>query len=122
MRSGRGQPRFRENVLDAYGRRCAITGCSLEWVLQAAHISPWNGKKSNHVSNGLPLRADIHTLFDLGMIRIDPDSRTVSVSSSLEGSEYAQFAGTVIAEPEKPAHRPSRANFVKKLNMYLGDD
>jgi hypothetical protein len=113
-----GQAKFRDELLQAYGGRCAISGCTQVPVLQAAHISPYNGTKSNHVANGLPLRADLHTLFDLGLIRIDPDNRTVSIAHSLKGSEYEQYSGIVLAEPEKPAHRPSRATLIKKLEMF----
>ena len=110
-----GQPKFRENILEAYGRRCAISGCNLEWVLQAAHISPYNGVASNHVSNGLPLRADLHTLFDLGLIMIDSDTRTVSVSSGLVGTEYEQYSGVpLLSQQSRPTGRhalPSRRSW-----------
>src|SRR5262245_42509124 len=34
----RGQPKFREKLLSAYGGRCAVTGCDAEAALEAAHI------------------------------------------------------------------------------------
>lgn len=117
-----GQAKFRDDLLEAYDGRCAISGCPYSPVLQAAHISPYNGTKSNHISNGLPLRADIHTLFDLGLIRIDPDTRTVSVASSLAGSDYEQYSGRPLADPAKPAHRPSRAALAKKLERFPAGD
>lgn len=101
-----GQQKFRQKVLDAYDRRCAISGCTLEWILQAAHISPYNGAKSNHVSNGIPLRADIHTLFDLGLLRIDPESRKIHVAPALHGTEYEQYTGQTLASPVSTSHRP----------------
>jgi hypothetical protein len=70
-----GQPMFRAKLMEAYERRCAVTGSSIEETLEAAHISPYRGTDSNHVRNGLLLRADIHTLFDLGLIRIDAKGR-----------------------------------------------
>ena len=42
-----------------------MTGCDVVQALDAAHISPYLGDQSNHVTNGVLLRADIHTLFDL---------------------------------------------------------
>lgn len=66
-----GQPGFRNALMDAYERRCAVTGCMIEDVLEAAHILPYAGPHTNHVTNGLLLRADIHTLFDRGLIKID---------------------------------------------------
>ncbi len=50
--------------MDAYGGRCAVTNCDIEDVLEAAHISPYNGPSTDQVYNGLLLRTDIHTLFD----------------------------------------------------------
>src|ERR1700722_13605652 len=60
----RGQAKFRNALLEAYGSRCAISGCGALEVLEAAHICPYQGSATNHVTNGLLLRADIHTLFD----------------------------------------------------------
>src|SRR5205823_2979542 len=66
--SRQGQFAFRAALIEAYGGRCAMTGCDILEVLEAAHIVPYRGPSTNAVSNGLLLRADIHTLFDLGLI------------------------------------------------------
>lgn len=116
-----GQARFRDDLIQAYGGACAISGCSLAPTLQAAHISPWSGKNSNHVSNGILLRADIHTLFDLGLIKIDPETRVIIVAASIADSEYGHYAGQGIAEPEKEAHRPSKAALINKLEKFPAD-
>ena len=63
----RGQSAFRNNLFDVYGGRCAITGCEVPDVLEAAHIFPYRGEDTNKVVNGLLLRADVHTLFDCGL-------------------------------------------------------
>lgn len=55
-------------VLDAYGGQCAITGSDAGPALEAAHPRPYRGVDSNVISDGLPLRGDIHTLFDLGLL------------------------------------------------------
>ena len=60
----RGQPLFRKRLLKAYDRRCAFTGCAVEALLEAAHIVPYRGSDTNHIANGLLLRADLHTLFE----------------------------------------------------------
>lgn len=113
-----GQARFREALMDAYGGRCALTGCSLGPILQAAHIAPYNGSSTNHVMNGLLLRADIHTLFDLGLLRIDPDTLRFSAASDLSGTEYEQFDGCALNVPAKPSHRPSKTALIKKRAMF----
>jgi len=113
-----GQGKFRDDLMQAYGARCAITGSNVPETLQAAHISPYNGKKSNHVSNGLLLRADLHTLFDLGLIRIDPVSRIVSVAPSLIGTDYQMFEGVALSDPIKGSYKPSRKALAKKLEKF----
>jgi hypothetical protein len=72
-----GQARFRCDLLAIYDSRCAITGCSLEHILEAAHITPYLGPHTNDLSNGLLLRADIHTLWDKGLVAVDEESRKV---------------------------------------------
>lgn len=104
-----GQKAFRGRLIDAYGGACAITGTSVLDVLQAAHIRPYNGPKTNHVTNGLLLRADIHTLFDLKLVTVDPSSMTVCVSPLLADTPYASFHGSPLGLPPKPAQRPSGA-------------
>ena len=71
----RGQKRFRDSLIDAYEGRCAITGCSILAVLEAAHIFPYMGPETNASENGLLLRADIHTLFDSKLLAVDPKKR-----------------------------------------------
>ena len=103
-----GQPAFRKKLLSAYKKHCAISGCDVEATLQAAHITPYRGPETNHPSNGILLRADIHTLFDLGLITIDPKHMTLFVSAALKGTEYAKLSGKKIALPEDPKLRPSQ--------------
>lgn len=106
VRRRQGQAAFRRLLLEAYERRCAISGCDVEAVLQAAHIHPYLGSGTNAVSNGLLLRADLHTLFDLGLIRIAEDGRAI-VSDDLKGTPYFEFQGVAINRPAQPYARPS---------------
>lgn len=92
LRARRGQRRFRENLLARFDGRCLVTGCKLPDLLEAAHVSPYRGDKENHPSNGLLLRADIHTLFDLELLGIEPVTLRLHVNPRLEGTEYEQFA------------------------------
>lgn len=86
----RGQPKFRQKLLKFYNRTCIVTGCKVTELLEAAHILPYSVKKDYSLSNGLLLRADIHTLFDLGMIAIDPESMKLKLNAVLlESSDYA---------------------------------
>jgi putative restriction endonuclease len=102
-----GQPAFRRNLLEVYRGKCAVSGCEVEAVLDAAHIVPYRGRKTNHLANGLLLRTDLHTLFDLGLITIDTGGMTVVISPQLRGTCYEQYAGKQITLPVELASRPS---------------
>jgi len=69
----RGQGAFRLMVMDAYQRRCAITGEKTLPALEAAHIRPFNQAVSHNVANGILLRSDVHKLFDQGYVTVTPD-------------------------------------------------
>lgn len=105
----RGQATFRAQLLEAYGRRCAITGCTAEAVLEAAHILPYRGEHTNRVDNGLLLRADVHTLFDLGLVWVTDELR-VAIASSLRGTEYEGLEGRELELPELSALCPNAAH------------
>lgn len=88
-----GQPKFRRNLLRAYEERCAITGWGPAAVLEAAHVLLHANTGNNHVNNGLLLRADLHLLFDDGMIRIHPHTYAVVLDPTLHDSEYRNLQG-----------------------------
>lgn len=70
-----GQGGFRIAVTDAYGRACAITSEHSLPVLEAAHIRPYGQGGEHDIRNGLLLRADLHRLFDQGLVTVTPDHR-----------------------------------------------
>lgn len=104
----RGQPEFRQTLLEVYGAKCAITGCDVQEALEAVHILPYRGPQTNHPSNGLLLRADIHILFDLGLISVDTKTMTILVASSLVGTSYGELAGTRLRLPKVGTLCPSQ--------------
>ena len=118
IRLRRGQPAFRAALLSAYDRRCAITGCAVEDVLEAAHITPYRDNLTNHVSNGLLLRADLHTLFDCGLLTIEPATRTVVLADALKTSSYGKLAGKVLRRPKDEAASPSKRNLERRYNLF----
>ncbi|MDQ2873888.1 MAG: HNH endonuclease, partial [Actinomycetota bacterium] len=107
---------FQAVVLDAYHRRCAISGTHIPPVLQAAHIRPVTEGGEHRLDNGLLLRSDVHTLFDRGYLGVDPKHRLL-VSPRLRedfgnGAQFYAQAGEVIELPERRADRP-RAEFLE---------
>jgi hypothetical protein len=103
----RGQPKFRNSLIAAYEGRCAITGCPVLPILEAAHITPYLGPATNSVSNGLLLRADVHTLWDLGLIAVAPTTYTICVSPSITDPTYRMLRGNSLFQPTNPGARPS---------------
>lgn len=114
----RGSNRFRRKLLNAYDERCAVTGCDATAALEAAHILPYVGEKSDFVSNGLLLRSDIHTLFDLDLIGIHPSKFTISLASSLGGTSYEKLAGKKIAFPRDPEKQPNAKALGKRWREF----
>ena len=89
----RGQPQFRDNLLEAYGGRCVICGHGPDTVLEAVHIVPHAVSGINELDNGLLMRADLHYLFDAGLLRIKPKSKKIVMDKSLKGSTYYYLHG-----------------------------
>ena len=115
-----GQGLFRRRLLEAYGRRCAITGCATEAVLEAVHITPYLGKATNPLSNGLLLRSDLHTLFDLGLIGVAPSTFALVLSQSLRNGDYAQYARKTdlsAQAAERPARRTGSEAASRKVEI-----
>jgi hypothetical protein len=83
-----GQQEFREKILHIYGSKCLVTDSKIVELLQASHISPYNGDYSNHIQNGLLLRVDIHTLFDNLKLSVCPETWVISLHPHLIDSEY----------------------------------
>ncbi|MDE4142663.1 HNH endonuclease [Phaeobacter gallaeciensis] len=103
----RGQTKFRQALLKAYSGACTVSQTKVEAVLEAAHITPYLGEHTNDISNGLLLRTDLHTLFDLHLIRINPKTLRVEISPSLAATPYWNYNKRKIALPSKPSDYPS---------------
>lgn len=95
-----GQSKFRQSLLKAYSCKCAITNFDAEAALEAAHIIPYIETENNNPSNGLLLRADLHTLFDLNLIAINPKTMMVYISPILQTTEYRRIDGIKLRVPE----------------------
>ncbi len=108
-----GQGAFRVMVTDAYERRCVVTGERTLPVLEAAHIKPYNLVHTHELSNGILLRSDLHTLFDLGYLTVTPDDLRVRVSRRIHdefanGRDYYALDGREVRLPQAPYPSPSR--------------
>ena len=107
-----GQGAFRVLVIDAYERRCAVTGEKTLPVLEAAHIKPYSLNGPHRLNNGILLRSDLHKLFDLGYVTVTPQLR-LEVSPRLKvdwhnGREYYAHHGLPLRfSPTDPSSRPN---------------
>jgi putative restriction endonuclease len=108
-----GQGSFQAAILDAYARRCAVTGERVLPVLEAAHIKPYGEGGEHRVDNGLLLRSDLHVLFDRGYMTVSPELNVI-VSKRLRdefnnGDEYLAMTGRRLLAPDRRADRPNPA-------------
>jgi hypothetical protein len=109
LQKRQGQEKFRQNLIKLYQGRCAITDCDIEGVLEAAHVEPYCISQINELKNGILLRADLHTLFDLNFIIIHPGSKKIEIKESLRNSSYYKF------------HEKTLPSYVKGIDSP-GDD
>jgi hypothetical protein len=123
IKARRGQQAFRNRLRERYGDRCMATGCAILDALEAAHISPHRSPDDHYEENGLLLRADVHTLFDLDLLGIEPDELRVELHPDVRG-EYASVVRDRLISPRdrRPArdalrHRYER--FVERCELPL---
>lgn len=120
------QRTFREAVITAYDRRCAISGLPEPRLLDAAHIIPdtdkWLGQPT--VVNGLPLSKIHHAAFDTHLIGIDPDYR-IHVSDQLLALDdgpmlesLKQLNGGQIRLPRREIDRPDRDRLARRFELF----
>lgn len=118
-----GQDAFRTQVLEAYQKRCAITGERILPVLEAAHIQRYSEMGPHMIANGLLLRSDLHKLFDTGYITITTNYN-VEISKRLKedyhnGKEYYKLHGEkLFLLPEKPINHPNKS-FIEWHNQRV---
>jgi hypothetical protein len=75
FRKTRGRPnqqRFKIQVLQRYGGRCAVCDSDVAEWLHAAHLVSDAERGSNDPRNGLPLCGNHHTAFDRGLLSFEP--------------------------------------------------
>ncbi len=113
----RGKSAVRQKLLEAYKCRCAITGCNAEAALEAAPILRTGTPESSSASNWLLLRADIHTLFDLNLIAIEPYTLTVRLAPNLSNTTYSALSGQPLNLPADPAATPSTEALQQRWNQ-----
>lgn len=92
IKQRRGQKVFRDSLI-AQAAKCAVSNCKIVDILEAAHITAYKNDTHNHVSNGLLLRCDMHTLYDLDLFAIDPDTFVIYFAPQIQDEEYTRYHG-----------------------------
>ena len=116
IRERRGQSKFRRMLIRRYGSSCMVSGCVLLDVVEAAHIWPYRGQDDNHPDNGLLLRADLHTLFDLNLLGICPDTLCVSIAKDAKRGGYAKYDQRMLTVRTK--RKPSRQALSNRWKVF----
>jgi putative restriction endonuclease len=118
---------FRQQVLTAYGNRCAVSRLQLRLV-DAAHILPVGAEGStDDVQNGLALSPTFHRAFDNGLVflddeyvmRINPAKELQIVTLRLDGGlpDFKSLLDRRIHLPPDRRQWPEPA-IIRKANDY----
>ena len=120
------QASFREAVLFAYDKKCAITGLPSPKLLEAAHIIPDQliGEKQS-VTNGIALSRLHHKAYDVNLIGIDPDYK-IHVSDELRlgnSNKFLKvgildFEGRDITLPKNIGMCPNKDYLARRFEDY----
>ena len=99
----RGQAAFRHRLVKIYGEVCALSGSAPSHVLDAAHLYSYAEVGEHDDLGGLLIRKDLHRLFDLGLVAIEPRSLKINVDKSLSSYPlYQSLNETKIAVKVDP--------------------
>ena len=118
---------FRQQVLCAYGNRCAVTRMQLRLV-DAAHILPVQaGETSDDVRNGIALSPTYHRAFDGGLIyldenyvmRLSPERELQLGTLRLDGGieDFKHYLGERMHLPPDRRQWPA-ISMIRKANRY----
>ena len=84
-----GQRKFRQNLIDKFGNVCAFMGETPLQALEAAHLYSFADIEKHFDCGGILLRRDLHRLFDLGLIAVNPTSLMIDLSPEIK--RFAQY-------------------------------
>jgi HNH endonuclease len=88
-----GQTEFRRRLLERFGPVCAFSGPQPPESLEAIHLTPFATSLRHDLAGGLLLRADLHSLFDRGLIGVDEDLKVRLDPSLRPYRELARLDG-----------------------------
>ena len=86
-----GQGYFRQQVIQKWNGKCAVTGSELLPILIASHIIPWSEASDDErldVDNGILLSPVYDALFDKHLISFDDEGNILFSSTMTNNSKY----------------------------------
>ena len=123
------QASFRQAVITAYGKKCAISGLPEAKLIEAAHIIPDSHADGYaQVTNGIALSCLHHRAYDRNLIGIDPDY-VVHVGDSLLSTSDGPllenglkgFHGAHLHLPKHDEDRPNRDYLARRFEQFSGE-
>jgi HNH endonuclease len=93
------QAKFRVRLIEAFGGKCAITGCTALDAVDAAHIKTVTDAGDDSTGNGILLRVDLHRLFDCNLLAIDPSNQKAVFAEACRSS-YQDLHGKKVKLPK----------------------
>ena len=119
LRARDGQQQFRQRLLTAYGGTCVVSECSVLAAVQAAHIRPFEGPATHHVTNGLLLRADLHALFDAHLLGVEPETLKVHFHPGIvESGDYKELDGAAVQPPGLAGALPVKTELLQRWQLF----
>ena len=120
------QQEFRERVLEAYQRHCAVCRLKRDQLLEAAHIiSDREDRGAPMVTNGIALCSLHHAAFDAQLIAVRPDYRVEVREDVLHETDGPMlvhglqgFNGQLIRLPRLERHRPDRDRLQARYEAF----
>ena len=120
------QQEFRERVLEAYQRHCAVCRLRHDQLLEAAHIvGDRETLGTPSVPNGVALCALHHAAFDAHLMTVRPDYQIEVRHDVLEESDgpmlihgLQEFHGKPIRVPSRPQLRPDRHLLEMRYELF----
>lgn len=120
------QQEFRERVLEAYQRHCAVCRLKRDQLLEAAHIIGDREERGTPtVTNGIALCSLHHAAFDAHLITVRPDYRVEVREDVLHETDGPMllhglqgFNGQLIRLPRAERQRPDRERLEARYELF----
>jgi hypothetical protein len=110
-----GQHQFRQHLIKKFGKVCAFMGETPVQALEAAHLYSYSDMEKHLDGGGILLRRDLHRLFDLGLIAVNPDSLMIDLSAEIKKfPQYKRLHG------ERPSIKLSKKE-IKWLELHWNE-